>query len=120
MPNREPQPHWLGGNSRDIMFEEKSCFYNSHWKLESACTFKRECCDLVLVDAGVRYLSGSMSTRPWIILKNVTSWFLVRLASSVSDSKWSSIDVTLLVLRYLLVTYRAALRCTISIFLMNS
>ena len=32
-----------------------------------------------------------------MILKNMTSWFLVRLDSSVSHSRRSNIDVTLLV-----------------------
>ena len=48
----------------------------------------RECFDLVLVEAGVKYLSAGMST----------SWFLFRLASSVSHSRCPSIDDTLLVL----------------------
>ena len=47
----------------------------------------RECFDLVLVEAGVKYLSVRMSTRPWMILKNMTRWFLVRLASSVPPFK---------------------------------
>ena len=67
--------------------------------------------DLVRVYAGVKYRSDVMSTRS----KNTASWFLVGLDSSVSNSRWSKIDVTLLVLYYLLVTYRAALHCTISI-----
>ena len=41
-------------------------------------------------------------------------------ASKDSQSRWSSMEVTLLVLRYLLVTYLAARRCTISTLLTYS
>ena len=63
-----------------------------------------------LCRCGVRYLSPGMSTRPCTVLKNMISWFLVLLDSRVSHSRWSNIEVTLLVLWYLFVTYLAALR----------
>ena len=64
--------------------------------------------------------SAGISTSPWTILKSMVSWILARRTSK--DSLWrrSSIEVTLLVLRYLLVTYLAARRCTISTLLTYS
>ena len=72
------------------------------------CLYLREWRERVRVDAGVRYLSAGMSTRPCTILKNIISLFLVLLDSRVSHSRWSNIEVTLLVLWYLFVTYLAA------------
>ena len=73
----------------------ENCIYES---LEGgACLYLREWWDFVRIDAGVKNRSSGMSIRPWIILKNMTSWFLVCLDSSVSHSRWSNFDVTLLV-----------------------
>ena len=57
------------------------------------------------VEVGIRYFSAGMSTNPWMILKNMTSRFFVRLASNFSHSKWFTVVFKLLVL----VTYREQL-----------
>lgn len=58
-----------------------------------------------------------MSTKFWITLHNEVSCIFDRLVSMSSHWRWSSTDDTLLVFLYLLVVKRAALRCTISSFL---
>ena len=64
--------------------------------------------------------SASTSTSPWMILKSMVRWVLAHPASKDSQSRWSSIEVKLLVLRDLLVTNLAARRCTISTLLTYS
>ena len=59
-------------------------------------------------------------TSAWMILKSMVRWVLACRASKDSHSRWSSIEVTILVLLYLLVTYLAARRCTISTLLTYS
>ena len=54
-----------------------------------------------------------MSTCLWMILKSIASWVLAWRTSKDSDSRLSSIEVKLLVLRHLLVTKLAARCCTI-------
>jgi hypothetical protein len=63
----------------------------------------------------VKYVSTGMSIKSCVILYIVTSFNVSRLLSRVSQPRWSSMEVTLLVLWYLLVVNLAALRCTISI-----
>ena len=71
----------------------------------------------------------------WLKLYKVICWYINKSmddfeeygelglacrASKDSHLRWSSIEVTLLVLRYLLVTYLAARHCTISTLLTYS
>ena len=58
-----------------------------------------------------RYINKSMDD-----MKSMVSWVLACRASKDSPSRWSNIEVTLLVLQYLLVTYLAAHCCTICYF----
>jgi hypothetical protein len=53
-----------------------------------------------------------------VILYNIVTLLMFLLFSSVFQFRWLSIDVTLLVLWYLFITYRAALLCTLSILSM--
>ena len=59
-------------------------------------------------------------TSAWMILKIMVRCVLARRASKDSHLRWSSIEVTILVFQYLLVTYLAARRCTISTLLTYS
>jgi len=64
--------------------------------------------------ACTRYWLAGISTRSLMILYSMVSCALVRRDSSVSHPKCSIMEDTLLVLWYRLVTYLAALLCTIS------
>ena len=51
-----------------------------------------ECRVRVLLVAGVRYSSWGMSTKSLIIMNNMVSWHLVRLAFRDSHSRLSNIE----------------------------
>lgn len=100
------------------MFLERNYLGSGWWMPGSVETC--ECVASVFVEAGVRYSSGGMSTKPLMILNIMVSWHLIRLSSKDCHSSCSSKEVTLLLLWYLFLTYLAALRWTILSLLMYS
>ena len=86
---------------------KKLCFKVSF--LAPTCLSLREWFALVLACAGWKYFSWLMSMRLFRILKVIHMSALVLLDCSDSQPRWSSMEVTLLLLLYLAVTYLAAL-----------